>query len=134
MCHLQTLHKKYRDKGLVILGFNCSDDQKIAVEFLRENKATFLTILDSSEAATKTGFGDYHMSGVPLNYIIDRQSRVVDAWYGYQKGHKRALTDLEKAGLKIEERLLSVQADRGLYMEAAGRTRPVSHSLHLLVG
>ncbi len=103
MCHLQTLHEKHSGKGLVILGFNCSDDRAIAVEFLRENKATFPTILDSSEPATRTGFSDYRMSGVPLNYIIDRQGKIVDAWYGYEKGHKRALAALEKAGLKIEE-------------------------------
>jgi hypothetical protein len=48
MRHLQTLHTKYSSKGLVILGFNCADDKKIAVEFLGENGATFPTILDSS--------------------------------------------------------------------------------------
>ncbi len=101
MCHLQTLHEKYGHKGLVILGFNCSDDKKIALEFLRENKATFPTILDSSEAATRTGFGEYRMSGVPLNYIIDRHGKVVDAWYGYERGHKRALAALEKAELDL---------------------------------
>ena len=43
------------------------------------------------------------MSGVPLNYIIDKQGKVVDTWYGYEAGHKRALAALQKAGLKIEE-------------------------------
>ncbi len=104
MCHLQTLHEKYGDKGLVILGFNCSDDREIALQFLRENKATFPTILDSSQAASKVQFRDYKGSGVPLNYIIDREGKVVDAWYGYEEGHKRALAALEKAGLKIEEK------------------------------
>ena len=102
MCHLQTLHEMYGDKGLVILGFNSSDDKKIAMEFLRENSATFPTILDSSDAARRVGFSDYRASGVPLNYIIDRQGKIVDAWYGYEEGHKRALAALEKAGLKIE--------------------------------
>jgi peroxiredoxin len=103
MCHLQKLHEQYRDKGLVVLGFNCSDDKQIALEFLRENKATFPTILDSSEAGTKVGFRDYRASGVPLNYILDRQGKVVDAWYGYEEGHKRALEALQKAGLEIRE-------------------------------
>ena len=48
MRHLQKLHEKYSGKNLVILGFNCSDDKKIALEFLGENGATFPTILDSS--------------------------------------------------------------------------------------
>jgi glutathione peroxidase-family protein len=103
MCHLQKLHEQYRDKGLVILGFNCSDDKKIALEFLRENKATFPTILDASEAGTRTGFDGYRMSGVPLNYIVDRQGKVVDTWYGYEEGHKRALAALKKAGLELQE-------------------------------
>lgn len=104
MCHLQELHAKYADKGLVILGFNCSDDKKIALEFMQENKATFPTILDSSDTATRTQFEGYKGSGVPLNYIIDREGKIVDAWYGYEEGHKRALAALEKAGLKIEEK------------------------------
>lgn len=103
MCHLQKLHEQYRDKGLVILGFNCSDDKKIALEFLRENKAAFPTILDSSEAATRVGFDGFRMSGVPLNYILDRQGKVVDTWYGYEEGHKRALAALKKAGLELKE-------------------------------
>ncbi len=87
---------------MVILGFNCSDDKQIALEFLKENSATFTNILDSSDTATRTGFEGYKMSGVPLNYIIDREGKVVDAWYGYEKGHKRAIAALEKAGLKLE--------------------------------
>lgn len=102
MRHLQKLHEKYCDRGLVILGLNGSDDKRIAMEFLRENAATFPTILDSSDAATKVSFGDYKCTGVPLNYIIDPQGRVVDAWYGYEEGHKRALAALKKAGLDVE--------------------------------
>ena len=103
MRHLQKLHEKYSGKNLVILGFNCSDDKKIALEFLKENGATFPTIVDSSEAAIKVQFSDYKGSGVPLNYIIDPQGKVVDTWYGYETGHPRALAALKKAGLKIEE-------------------------------
>jgi len=104
MCHLQTLHERYSGKGLGILGFNCSDDKQIALGFMRENKATFPTILDSSEAATRAQFRDYKGSGVPLNYIIDRQGKIVDAWYGYEESHKRALDAVKKGGLKTEEK------------------------------
>jgi len=102
MRHLQTLSEKYKDKGLVILGFNCSDDKQIALDFMRENSATFPNVLDSSAAAVQIGFRDYQMSGVPLNYIIDRDGKIVEAWYGYEEGHKQALAALEKAGLKLE--------------------------------
>jgi len=102
MRHLQTHYKKYKDKGMVILGFNCADDKQIALDFLHENSATFPNVLDSSDAAVKTGFNSYKMSGVPLNYVIDKEGKIVDAWYGYEEGHKRALAALEKAGLNLE--------------------------------
>ena len=102
MCHLQELYQKYKDEGLVILGLNCLDDKKIALEFLRENSATFPNILDLSDDAIGVGIVLYKGSSVPLNYIIDREGKVVDAWSGYEKGHKRALTALEKAGLNLQ--------------------------------
>ncbi len=96
----KTCIRKYKDKGLVILGLNASDDKKIALELMRENGATFPNILDSSEAAEKVSFQDYRGSGVPLNYIIDREGKIVDAWYGYETGHRRAKAALEKMGIK----------------------------------
>jgi peroxiredoxin len=102
MCHLQELYQKHKDKEIVILGLNCADDKKIALEFMKENSATFPNVLDSSATAGSIYFDKYKGSGVPLNYIIDGQGKVVDAWYGYEKGHKRALAALEKAGLKLE--------------------------------
>ncbi|MCP4608852.1 MAG: TlpA family protein disulfide reductase [Planctomycetes bacterium] len=102
MCHLQELHEKYKDKDMVILGFNCSDDKQIALEFIKDNSAMFPSILDSSDAAKMIAYEGYKMGGVPLNYIIDKEGKVVDTWYGYEEGHKRALTALEKAGLKLE--------------------------------
>ncbi len=89
---------------MVILGFNPADDRKIARDFLRENSATFPNIVDSSMAARKVAFYDYKKSGDPLNYVIDREGTIVDAWYGYEEGHKRAIAALEKAGVKLEDR------------------------------
>lgn len=103
MCHLQELYEKYKDKNVVILGFNSSDSKKIALEFLQDNSATFPNILDSSHTARMVAYDDYKQSGVPLNYIIDREGMIVDAWYGYEGGHKRAITALEKAGMKLDK-------------------------------
>jgi peroxiredoxin len=102
MCHLQKLHEQYKDKDVVILGFNCSDNKKIALDFLKDNSATFPNILDGSRTAIRVAFDTYKTSGVPLNYIIDREGKIVDAWYGYEEGHKRAIEALKKAGVKVE--------------------------------
>ena len=102
MRHLQVLYEKYEDKGLVILGFNFSDDKKIALNFLHDNSATFPNILDVSDEAVKTGFLTYGAAATPVSYVIDREGKIVDAWIGYEKGHKQALDAIQKAGLKIE--------------------------------
>ena len=87
---------------MVILGINCADDRKIALDFLRDNSATFPNILDTSFSTIKLIYDDYKKNGDPLNYIIDREGKVVDAWYGYEEGHKRAIAALEKLGVTLE--------------------------------
>jgi peroxiredoxin len=96
---LQSLYVKFRDKGLVILGFNYTDDKQIALDFLRENSVEFPTVIDYTLGAVSTNI-DYKGNSMPLNYIIDREGKIVDGWYGYQEGHKRALEALEKLGIK----------------------------------
>ena len=106
MCHLQEFHKKYKDKGLVILGFDCADDKQIALDMLRENDATFTNIIDSSEAALKVCFHDYQTKGasaVPMSYIIDRDGNVAAAWYGYEPGQSTAIAAFKKAGGELAE-------------------------------
>ncbi len=104
MPHLQAFYEKHKEKGLVILGFNCADDKRIAQYSIRENTITFPSIFDSSNAAKKVITDGYkNRSGmVPLSYIIDTQGNVVDTWYGYDEDHKRASAALKKAGMQPE--------------------------------
>ena len=106
MCHLQTFHAKYADKGLVVLGFDACDDKKIALEMLQENGATFPNIVDSSKVADEVCFQKYqrfNMSAVPMSYIIGRDGKVVDAWYGYDLGEPKAILALKKVGGELAE-------------------------------
>ncbi len=110
-----------KDKGLVILGFNCSDDKKIALEMLRENDATFMNIIDSSEDAEKVCFEQYQRPGrsaVPMSYIIDREGNVADAWYGGEEEHPRALETLEKFGGELAE---AIRKDAEAKMELSAK-------------
>jgi hypothetical protein len=127
MRHLQELYLQYKDHGLVILGCNASDDKQIALEFMRENGAEFPTILDSSDAATKVSFQDYRGSGVPLNYIIDREGKIVDAWYGYEEGHPRAMAALQKTGGELAEAIHHKDAVKSV--KAAGEVTAAAKRL-----
>jgi hypothetical protein len=106
MCHLQEFHTKFADKGLVVLGFDACDDKKIALEMLQGNGVTFPNIVDASKAADEVCFQKYqrfNMSAVPMSYIIDRNGKVVDAWYGYDLGEPKAILALRKVGGELAE-------------------------------
>lgn len=97
---------QYKDKGLVVLGFDCADDKQIALEMLRDNGVTFPNIIDSSDAAVKVCFQEYQGkwgSAVPMSCVIDREGKVVLAWYGYEEGHSRALAALTTTGGELAE-------------------------------
>jgi hypothetical protein len=83
----------------VVLGVNTADDRKIALEYLKENQVTFPNAFDTSTAATRAmmEYETLGMSAVPMSYLIGRDGKVVEAWYGYEDG--RAEKALKKLGL-----------------------------------
>jgi peroxiredoxin/outer membrane lipoprotein-sorting protein len=80
---LEQLYNKHKNKGLVVLGFDFADDKQIALDFLRQHSATFPNIVDDSKEAIVTGFIKYQARAAPVNYIIDRQGKIVVAWLGH---------------------------------------------------
>jgi peroxiredoxin len=89
MCHLQELYETYRNKGLMVLGVNTSDTKKVAAALLQENGVNFPNIVDHTDEATQA-MRKYEtllgMGAVPMTHAIDRQGKVVEAWYSYQEG------------------------------------------------
>jgi peroxiredoxin len=103
MCHLQERYEEFKSKNVVVLGVNTADNKKIALDFMRDNGATFPNVLDTSYKAALVMMDKYRASGVPVNYIIGRDGRVVEAWYGYEEGHAQAIAALKKAGAELDE-------------------------------
>lgn len=76
---------------------NNADDRKIAMDYLKENGMTFPNVLDTSEAAYNAmrQYETLGMCAVPMTYVIDREGKVVAAWYGFDKdAAKKALKQL----------------------------------------
>ncbi len=101
--HLEKLYNEYKDKGLVVIGFNSSDDLDITLELLEEHSVTYPNIVNVSEDARKIQHKQYNtlrgQAAVPLNYLIDRDGKVVDAWYGFNDGES-ILKALLKVGIE----------------------------------
>jgi len=82
----------------VVLGVNTADDEKICTDFLAQKQITFTNVLDSSMEANMAmmRYETLGMSAVPMTYLVDREGKIVDAWYGYDKGQAEA--GLKKLG------------------------------------
>jgi peroxiredoxin len=96
---LEAFHKKYKNRDVVILGFDFADDRQIALDFLRQHSVTFPNIVDTSDEAIKTGFIKYQARAAPVNYLIDRQGKIAAAWLGYDADNTRIIDELAKLGI-----------------------------------
>jgi len=84
----------------VVLGVNPADDRKIALDYLKANHVTFPIILDTSPAAWRA-MAQYEtlaeLGADPMTYVIGRDGKIVDAWYGYESARTQAA--VRKLGL-----------------------------------
>ena len=57
------------------------------MDLLERDGVDFPNILDTTTEANMTmrKYETLGMSAVPMTYIIDREGKVMNAWYGYQK-------------------------------------------------
>jgi peroxiredoxin len=84
---------------MVVLGVNTADDRKIALDYMKANDVTFPNILEASDRANRavSQYETLGMSAVPMTYVIGRDGKVVDAWYGCETA--RTQQALKKLGL-----------------------------------
>jgi peroxiredoxin/outer membrane lipoprotein-sorting protein len=102
---LEQIHKKYADQGIVVLGFNFSDDRQDALDFLTQNKISFPNIIDTSDEAVITGFMLYMARAAPVNYIINREGEIASSWLGFDMDNKQSnegLEILKQLGIEID--------------------------------
>jgi peroxiredoxin/outer membrane lipoprotein-sorting protein len=86
---LESIYQRYKDQGFTVIGINICDIKKLIIDLLRENSVTYPNIIDTTPIAQDLYFKQYQKpsgySAVPMNYLIDREGKVADAWYGFDK-------------------------------------------------
>jgi thiol-disulfide isomerase/thioredoxin len=90
---LESLAKRYKDRGLVLLGLSVDRNPDTARQFLADNGYTDLVALwESPAAAPMAAHTLYRIRGIPHTFIIDRNGIVLFA------GHPARLSvaDLER--------------------------------------
>jgi thiol-disulfide isomerase/thioredoxin len=105
--HLNEIHAKYKDKGLVVIGQDCwEQDEKLVPPFLKTmgSKMTYRVALDDKESSQTGKMAETWMAaagqrGIPTAFLVDTKGRI--AWIGHPMTLEERLIDnalAEKAG------------------------------------
>jgi thiol-disulfide isomerase/thioredoxin len=110
MPHTQEVAAKYKDQGVVVLG-SCTSDTRAKFEsWVKANAEKYPDIVWSHDAAERTPARASHqlygVRGIPTQFIIDRDGKVVDIVVGYMKGEAILDAALAKAGVKVDPALV----------------------------
>lgn len=72
--HVQELHDKYKDQGLIVIG-HTDDSSQDLTSFIKEKKITYAISLGKDIG------GDWGVSGIPHVFVVDVDGKV--AWEGH---------------------------------------------------
>lgn len=115
MPHTQKVAAQYKDQGVVVLG-SCTSDTRGAFErWVRANQAKYPDIIWTHDAAER---GEknisrtlYGVGGIPTQFIIDRDGKIVDIVNGYMEGEVILDAALAKAGVKVAPEIVAKGAE-----------------------
>lgn len=115
MPHTQEVSAKYKDQGVVVFG-NCTSDTRAKFEaWVKAHQAEYPDIVWTHDPAEKkperVSRNLYGVSGIPTQFIIDRDGKVVDIVIGYLKGEAILDGALAKAGVKVDPALVAKAAE-----------------------
>ncbi len=102
--HLNELHKKFRDKGLVVIGQNCWErDDALVAPFVKKmgDKMTYRVALDDKTSKSRGWMAANWMdaagkTGIPGAFLVD--TRGVIAWIGHPMALKEEVIEQVLAG------------------------------------
>lgn len=93
---LQSLHEKYKDKGLKIIGINPVDKKEDGIaSFLAKRGVTYTVLLGGNDVAK-----GYRVSGYPTVYLIDETGKIIFVQVGYGKNSENELEEIILKNLK----------------------------------
>lgn len=77
---LNTMHQKYAQDGLVIIGINVDHEPGDAAEFLRAYPAQFMISYDNNGVVAR----EYDVQGMPSSFVIGRDGQMKARHLGFK--------------------------------------------------
>lgn len=111
MPHTQQVAATYKDQGVVVLGSCTSDSRANFEKWVTANREKYPDFIFSHDAAERTPERAsrklYGVSGIPTQFIIDREGKVAAITVGYMAGEVLLDAALAKAGIKVDAAILA---------------------------
>jgi peroxiredoxin len=85
--YFNKVYKKFKKKGLIILGINFKEEKKKIVSFSKKIKILYPVLLDTKGKVAKK----YGILGIPSVIIINKKGRIVYYGYSHPKNIKKFL-------------------------------------------
>lgn len=121
MPHTQQVAAHYRDQGVVVLGSATNDSRAAFERWVRANESKYPDIIWSHDPAergpNRASRQLYGVSGIPTQFIINREGRIVEIVVGYLRGEVLLDAALAKAGITVDDAVL-LQAQEDLRRRA----------------
>ncbi len=115
MPHTQEVAAHYKDQGVVVLASCTSDTRAKFDAWVKRNQAQFPDILFSHDpeerGANRASHKLYGVSGIPQQFIIDREGKIAALVTGYMKGEALLDAALAQAGIKVDPALIAKAAE-----------------------
>jgi cytochrome c biogenesis protein CcmG, thiol:disulfide interchange protein DsbE len=92
---MNELYKKYKDRGLVVLGISLDSDGDVSstiASFMKEQPVLYPVLLDGSNVSML-----YGVNSIPSVFLIDKNGKVVKKFTGFVPGLAEGLsTEIER--------------------------------------
>ncbi|MEF3280066.1 MAG: TlpA family protein disulfide reductase [Elusimicrobiota bacterium] len=86
--YIESLHEKYNEKGLAVIGISTRDDKSSPQEFAKENNISFRLAYNGRETAK-----NYGIAGVPFIYLLDKSHNLFKVWAGYDRQYNNSIEE-----------------------------------------
>jgi thiol-disulfide isomerase/thioredoxin len=95
---VQKIHEKFKDKPVVVIGMNTSEN-KDPVAYMKEKKFTYGLLLNAETIGDK-----YNISGIPAFFLIGPDGKLLWQEVGYNPAGEKEATDVIEKTLKGMEK------------------------------
>ena len=105
MPHLEKVYQQVKDKNVAVLALCVWDTKPAYTHWVADKSGTynFPTAFDSASHGPKSIVtDDYHVVGIPVQYVIDKDGKIASAYSGYQDGDTRLEKALDAQGIAVQ--------------------------------